>query len=396
MTGKKGRYGSGSVEPSGKNSWRIRYRIEGVRHARIVEGTKTEASRELRRRLHDGDEGKHIAPDKMTVEAWIDHWISIGAPGRRKKKVGHRTLEGYGQKLRTHVKPVVGKKALQELQATDIDKLYAGLEGKVSPTTAHHVHTVFNSCLSAAVRKKLLARNPIDGAEKVPATGKFDHDVLDDTELVKLVEGFKGSPLYPIVAVAVFTGARLREVTALRWTDVDLENRIITVSRAVEETKGYRGTKAPKTENGFRTFMIDDGLTKLLAAHREKQQHLVAGLPDNAEVDLSLIRLPPDALLFPGGDGTDLTKLRDGRAVSRTFKKKMLKLGFPANLRWHDLRGSHETVLLDAGVPVHVVAARCGHDPAELLRTYARRTKKADTAAANVIGTLLAGVLGQK
>jgi integrase len=52
--------------------------------------------------------------------------------------------------------------------------------------------------------------------------------------------------------------------------------------------------------------------------------------------------------------------------------------------------------LLDAGVPVHVVAARCGHDPAELLRTYARRTKKADTAAADVLGTLSAGVLGQK
>jgi integrase len=95
---------------------------------------------------------------------------------------------------------------------------------------------------------------------------------------------------------------------------------------------------------------------------------LVAGLPDSAEVDLSLIRLPAGALLFPGGDDTDLTKLRCGRAVSRVFKRKMLKLGFPANLRWHDLRGSHETVLLDEGVSVHVVADRCGHDPATLLR----------------------------
>jgi integrase len=62
-------------------------------------------------------------------------------------------------------------------------------------------------------------------------------------------------------------------------------------------------------------------------------------------------------------------------------------------MRFHDLRGSHETVLLDKGVPVHVVAARCGHDPAELLRTYARRTNKADTAAASVIGTLTRGIL---
>jgi hypothetical protein len=83
MARKKGHYGSGSIEPSGKNSWRIRYRIEGVRHAKIVEGTKTDAAKEMRRLLHDGDAGKHIAPDKMTVEAWIDRWIGIGAPGKR-------------------------------------------------------------------------------------------------------------------------------------------------------------------------------------------------------------------------------------------------------------------------------------------------------------------------
>jgi len=60
------------------------------------------------------------------------------------------------------------------------------------------------------------------------------------------------------------------------------------------------------------------------------------------------------------------------------------------------LRGTHETLLLDAGVPVHVVAARCGHDPAVLLRTYAKRTKKADTSAAAVIGALSGGVLARK
>jgi integrase len=58
-------------------------------------------------------------------------------------------------------------------------------------------------------------------------------------------------------------------------------------------------------------------------------------------------------VFFPGGDGTDLTKLRCGRAISRTFKRRIIKLGFPASLRLHDLRGSHETVLLDAGVSVH-------------------------------------------
>jgi integrase len=63
-------------------------------------------------------------------------------------------------------------------------------------------------------------------------------------------------------------------------------------------------------------------------------------------------------------------------------------------LRFHDLRGTHETLLLDHGVPVHVVAARCGHDPATLLRNYAKRNRKADTSAASVIGKISRTILG--
>jgi hypothetical protein len=75
------------------------------------------------------------------------------------------------------------------------------------------------------------------------------------------------------------------------------------------------------------------------------------------------------------------------------FKSRIVKLGFPATLRLHDLRGSHETVLLDKGVPLHVVAERCRHDPAVLLKNYARRTHKADNAAAEIIGTVSASAL---
>ena len=57
---------------------------------------------------------------------------------------------------------------------------------------------------------------------------------------------------------------------------------------------------------------------------------------------------------------------------------------FGLKLRFHDLRGTHSTLLLDHGVPPHVVAARCGQDPATLLRSYAKRTRKADMNAASV------------
>jgi hypothetical protein len=83
--------------------------------------------------------------------------------------------------------------------------------------------------------------------------------------------------------------------------------------------------------------------------------------------------------------------LRNARSFSSVFHDIAGKLGFA--IRFHDLRASHATVLLDKGVPVHVVAKRIGDDPATLLKAYAKRTKKADTSAANVIGTLTTGVL---
>jgi integrase len=55
--------------------------------------------------LHSGDIGEHVAPDKMTLGQWIDHWVSIGCPGnKRRKQVGQRSLEGYEQLLRRHAR----------------------------------------------------------------------------------------------------------------------------------------------------------------------------------------------------------------------------------------------------------------------------------------------------
>ena len=83
------------------------------------------------------------------------------------------------------------------------------------------------------------------------------------------------------------------------------------------------------------------------------------------------------------GKQINLAQPRHPAAVTKNFATRAVKLGFP-NQRFHDLRGTHETMLLDVGVPVHVVAARCGHDPAVLLRLYAKRTRKADMGAAAV------------
>jgi integrase len=394
---KKRAHGDGGIDWRGENSWRLRYRVNGQRFSKAFHGSLSDARKELRRLIRTGDTGEHVAPDKITLASWIDQWITAGAPGRRKKRAGRRAVERYAELLRCHVVPTLGARPLQQIKSTEIDELYVKLEPKRAARTVHHVHTVLGACLGTAVRKGLLTNSPAARAD-APSPGEADHGMaLDADQLRTLVEGFRGLTLFPIVAVAAFTGARRNEILALRWTDLDVANKTLRIERALEYTKAAGLMfKEPKTERGTRTITIDDDLLALLCAERENHLRIKAGVPDGVPVDLSLIKLPDDALMFPNSPAVgqfSFTKPRTPHNTTKEFTRKARALGFP-QLRLHDLRGTHETLLLDAGVPVHVVAARCGHDPAVLLRTYAKRTRKADTSAAAVIGALSKGVLG--
>jgi integrase len=309
--------------------------------------------------------GGFALPDNATLAQWAEHWISIGCPGQRRQAIGAHANERYETCLRVHVLPVLGHRPLQKLQAAEIDALYTALADKLAPRTLRGIHVILNSCLSTAVRTHKLARSPIADLAKIPSLGESDHGVaLDETQLRKLIVGFSDHPLHAIVNVAAFTGARRSEILALRWEDFDPEARTLRIERSIEHTRraGLQ-IKGPKSERGKRTIEIDAGLATLLLAERDRALRLVAGVPDGVDVNLSLIKLPAGALMFPAPP-------RPGEQVS-------------------------PTMLLDAGVPVATVAARGGHDPAVLLRTYAKRTRKGDGMAVSAIAAIARNVTGK-
>src|SRR5262245_38406544 len=121
----KGKYGQGSLRQRGDNVWLLRYRIGPTQFAKTFRGTKKDAQKKLRELLTSGDKVEHVTPDKITLGQWIEHWISIGCPGnKRRREVGQRTKERYAELLRCHVIPTLGERPLQQLQASEIDSLY--------------------------------------------------------------------------------------------------------------------------------------------------------------------------------------------------------------------------------------------------------------------------------
>ena len=397
----------GHVRERGKGNW---YAVLSIRDAqtgkrktvwRSLPGAagKREAEVECAKLVQQIWGGDFVLSDSATLRQWVEHWLNIGAPGRRRQAVEPKTRERYADLLNVHVLPVLGHRPLQKLQSSEIDALYTALADKLAPTTLNSVHVTFMSCLNTAVRTRKIAKNPMADLAKIPPRGEPDHGIaLDEAQLRKLILGFRDHSLYVIVNVAAFTGARRSEILALRWQDFDPVARTLRIERSVEHTRrhGLR-VKGPKTERGKRTIEIDAGLVALLLAERDRHLRLIAGIPDSADVNLSLVRIPDGALIFPAPPAPDeqisFTRPRTPQGVTEAFQKVATKLGF-ADLRFHDLRGTHETMLLDAGVPVHVVAARGGHDPAVLMRSYAKRTKTADARAASAIARIARNVTG--
>jgi integrase len=393
---KRGRYGDGTLDERGPDIWRLRYRANDRRVSQTFRGSKRDAQKELRRLIRSADTGEHVTPDKMTLGQWIERWIAGGAPGRRQRQVGRRTLERYEEQLRCHVLPRFGSRPLQQLQSDEIDRLYLSLKGKLAERTISLLHIILGACLDAAVRKKLLATTPMTYVEKVPSPREANHGTaLTATQLGTVIAGFRGHPLYELIVTAVHSGCRRNELLGLQWTDLDVTGKKLRIERTLEKTRQGYALKPPKTARGVRTIDLDDALLALLLSLRERHLRIAAGVPDGAQVDLSLVKLPEGALIFPappqGRESFSFTAFRHPGNITRQFAKHAQRLGFKA--RFHDLRGSIATLLLDAGEPVHKVASRLGHDPATLLRSYAKRTQGGDASAAAVIGNMLKGVL---
>src|SRR5215831_1013108 len=384
---KRGTYGSGSIEQRGPNRFRLTHYVGGRRQREWVNGARSDANRRLRELTARADAGEHVPSSRTTLKTWAAEWLALLARGeasgmRRKGRVTPRTRERYRELLASYVFPTLGDRPIQKLTPSEIDHLYIALERKLLAATVRHVHTALKACLATAVRKGVLVNNP---AGRADAPRKIDPEIgraLSVEEVTRLLAGFAGTVYHSIVATAVMTGARLSELLALRWSDVNFTAHTITISRAIERTKEF-GTvvKEPKSWRGKRTIGIDPALTAILKAQHTQQLRLRAGVSERAVVSLGAVRLPAEALVFPSGSvhggRFDFARIRNARGLTKATREKFRKLGF-AELRFHDLRVTHATALLDSGVPVHTVAQRLGHRPDILLRAYAKRVSTAD------------------
>ena len=379
----------GHIRKRGRDSFEIKYdidRSDGRRQTRYksFRGSKRESQAELTRLLNQAQSGGHVDPHKLTVaeyvRARVAHWRAAGI-------VGDKGGERYEELVEFQVVPFLGTKLLQKLRAMDIEAWHDYLRtkgrldgtGGLSTRTIGHVHKLLKRVLRDAVQHGLVLKN-VAAEVRAPKIVAAEMRILTPEQVSALPSMLAGRTVEAPALTSLFTGLRRGELLALRWPDVDLDRKEMTIRRALEQTVEF-GTrvKEPKTKSGKRTIGLPDIVVETLREHRRQQLEM--------RLALGLGKPSEDALVFPA-PGTE--RLWSPDVFSGLWKDVETELGL--GISFHSLRHTHASQLIAADVPITEIAHRLGHQsPSTTLSIYAHLFRKDDSKAAAAINAALKG-----
>jgi integrase len=217
----------------------------------------------------------------------------------------------------------------------------------LSDSTVRQIHWILIGALSRAVRWRWIAINPMDQAIP-PAQPRPDPRPPSPAEAGRILEhAATDADWGTLLWLAITTGARRGELCALRWTDIDLENAVVSLRRSLAQVGGKCWEKDTKSHQQ-RRVALDEETVSILRAYRKRWQEHALALGT---------RLRPNAFVFSRSPDAS-THLRPD-SVTQRYGRTATRLGIETTL--HKLRHYSATELISAGVDIRTVAGRLGH-----------------------------------
>lgn len=333
-----------------------------------------EAMRNLMLELKNADKMNKAEEERtMTLEEYLDYWLLNYAKTNTKPK----TYAEYEKIIKTHLQPSMGHIMLKELKSIHLQNYYREkLMGLSAQSVTHH-HRVLSKALNDAIGWEFIRKNAAKGA-KPPKPVKHEMQTLDSRELNILIKTAKEkTPVYyPILSSAVHTGMRKSELIGLTWDNVDFIAKKIYVRQTITEANGkYFFNPLPKGEKP-RGIKITNGLVNLLQTLKDEHDQRKKALGETFN---------PHNLVFCNSKGNIMAPSE----ISRALKRALKAAGLP-DIRFHDIRHSHATILLKANVHPKIVSERLGHSHFNItMDIYSHVTESMEGLAVNVLDEIL-------
>ena len=334
---------------------------------------KGEADDALKRALVEIEDGTAAKPTPKTFSEFIEEWFKQHAA----QNCTLKTAERYRQ-LAAYAMPTLGKVQLRSITPLALERLYGrlresgGQKGRpLSVKSVRHVAGLIHVALQTAIRWKLLKVNPASACI-LPKAERHEARVVEKGQLSFLLDAarVKAEWLYALVVLAVASGLRRGELLALQWSDCDLHNAVLTVSKSLEQTRA--GVRVKTTKSGKARYVpLPSVAVDALRAHREQQDELRAQFGTDYHADKDLV--------FAAPWGDYLKPNTVSPAVCLLAEKCGLK-----GISLHSLRHTHGSQLLSQGVPLPTVSRRLGHSNTAITAAIYSHAFQADEAAAAV------------
>lgn len=306
--------------------------------------TKEEARVKLTKQMAESDGGVVFDAENQTVEEYVSRWLEDSARGN----IAPRTYHNYRLQLNKHIIPALGKYKLDKLAPPQIQRLYRSkLDDGLSPSSVRYIHAVLHRSLEQAVKWQLIPRNPADSVDP-PKIRQEELEPLDAEQARRLLQEARGDRLECLYVVSLTMGLRCGEALGLKWSDIDLDEGTLRISRQLQRMRDGGGLVFSEPKNASRrTVDLPERTLEALKLHRKRQ----------AEEKLSASSYEDDELVFATTRGTPLDAQN---MVNRSFKPLLERAGLP-DIRFHDLRHTCATLLLGRGVHPKMVQHLLGH-----------------------------------
>ena len=370
--------GEGSIRRKPNGRWEGRYTVgidpnTGRAIQKSVSAkTQAECKEKLRRAIQDNRGIPINYNGDYTVAEWCRLWFETYS----KPNIRYNTAKAYRNIIELHIIPAIGSVKLKQLTSMQIQKMYNELRtgGRVirsekqtdkslSGSYVRHIHMVLHAALKQAMKERLIPYNPCDNC-RIPSKEKKEMTIIPPEKLGAYLREAETYGVLPIFFLELSSGLRRGELMALQWDDLNVEDRILSVSKQVTRVNGELVVTEPKTKNAVRKVALSQQAVDLLVM--EHEQH-----PDNP-------------ILFPsprtGGYWSP-------DAVSRINRKLLKNAGIEEHVRFHDLRHTFATMAISSGVDVKTLSSMLGHYSAGFtLDTYTHITNDMQRGAAEKIG----------